>query len=155
MLVEITFLAFAAVTLASAIMVLRVKELVHGAVWLAGMLLGVAGIFLTVGGEFLATIQVLVYIGAVITLFLFTVMLTIPSEPKDPHELDLPPGVTVESVESLQSGMPMATGVGPYKDLAETNPRRPMKKPPTLYGVALADNEYGTDQTPSTKGDTK
>lgn len=155
MLVEITFLVFAAATLGSAFMVLRVKELVHAAVWLAAMLLSVAGIFLTLGGEFLATIQVLVYIGAVITLILFTVMLTTPAEAKDPHELNLPPGVSVESVEEIQSGMPMATGVGPYKDLAETNPRRPMKKPKDLYGVTLSDNEYATDQTPSTKGDAK
>ena len=155
MLVEISFLVLGALTLAAAIMVLRVRELVHAAVWLAVMMLGVAGIFLTLGAEFLATVQLLVYVGAVITLILFTVMLTIPIEPKDPHELELPPGVTVESVEELHRAVPEYTGVGPYKDLADTNPRRPQKKPPTLYGVALADNEYGTDQTPSTKGDAK
>ncbi|HUR68482.1 MAG TPA: NADH-quinone oxidoreductase subunit J [Candidatus Thermoplasmatota archaeon] len=155
MLVEITFFAFAALTLVSAIMVLRVKELVHAAVWLAGMLLAIAGIFLTLGGEFLATIQVLVYIGAVITLILFTVMLTTPTEAKDPHELNLPPGVSVESVEFIQSGMPADTGVGPYKDLAETNPRKPLKQPKNLYGVTLADNEYATDMTPTTKGESK
>ena len=153
MFAEITFLVMAAVVLASAIMVLRVKELVHATVWLAGMLLGVAGIFLTLGGEFLATIQVLVYIGAVITLILFTVMLTLPAEFKDPHQLNLPPGVTVESVEIIQSGMPDVTGVGPYKDLAETNPRKPLKKPANLYGVSLADNEYASDVTPSKKGE--
>ena len=155
MIAEVTFFAFAAFTLLSAVMVLRVKELVHAAVWLAGMLLGVAGVFLTIGAEFIATIQVLVYIGAVITLILFTVMLTTPAEIKDPHELNLPPGVHVESVEVIQSGMPAVTGVGPYKDLAETNPRKPLKQPKSLYGVALADNEYGTDQTPTTKGDPK
>lgn len=153
MFAEITFFLMAGVILVSAAMVLRTKELVHGTVWLAVMLFGVAGIFLTLGGEFLATIQVLVYVGAVITLILFTVMLTIPVEPKDPHELYLPPGVTVESIESIQSGMPLATGVGPYKDLADTNPRRPQKKPATLYGVSLADNEYASDVTPSTKGE--
>lgn len=153
MLVEIVFLTFGLFTLASAVMVLRVKELVHAAVWLAGMLLGIAGLFLTLGAEFLATIQVLVYIGAVITLILFTVMLTTPAEVKDPHELNLPPGVTVESVESIQSGMPAATGVGPFKDLADTNPRKPLQHPKNLYGVALADNEYASDVTPNTKGE--
>jgi NADH-quinone oxidoreductase subunit J len=153
MLLEIVFFTFGLFTLGSAVMVLRVKELVHAAVWLASMLLGIAGLFLTLGAEFLATIQVLVYIGAVITLILFTVMLTTPTEVKDPHELNLPPGVTVESVESIQSGMPAATGVGPYKDLAETNPRKPLKTPKDLYGVALADNEYASDVTPTTKGE--
>ena len=153
MIVEVTFILLALTTIASAIMVLRVKELVHATVWLATMLIAIAGIFLTLGGEFLATIQLLVYVGAVITLILFTVMLTLPTEPKDPHELNLPPGVTVESVEILQSGMPEVTGVGPYKDLAETNPRKPQKKPANLYGVSLADNEYASDVTPSTKGE--
>lgn len=155
MLVEITFLAMAGVVVASALMVLRAKELVHATVWLATMLFGVAGLFLTLGAEFLATIQVLVYVGAVITLILFTVMLTIPTEPKDVHELVLPPGVTVEKVEDLQSGMPLATGVGPYKDLADTNPRKPQRKPANLYGVSLADNDYATDVTPSNKEVTK
>lgn len=155
MFTEITFFVMAGVILASAIMVLRVRELVHATVWLAALLFGIAGIFLTVGGEFLATIQVLVYVGAVITLILFTVMLTIPTERKDPHELNLPPGVSIESIESIQSGMPAVTGVGPYKDLTDTNPRRPQKKPANLYGVNLADNEYASDMTPSKKGDAK
>ena len=156
MFVEITFILLALVVLASAIMVLRVKELVHGAVWLACMLLGVAGIFLTVGGEFLATIQLLVYVGAVITLILFTVMLTIPIERRDvPENIPLPPGVTIESIETIHRAVPTFTGVGPYKDLADTNPRKPLKTPPNLYGVALADDEYASDVTPSTKGDAK
>jgi NADH:ubiquinone oxidoreductase subunit 6 (subunit J) len=155
MFTEITFFVLAAFILVSAIMVLRTKELVHGTVWLAGLLFGVAGIFLTLGAEFLATVQVLVYVGAVITLILFTVMLTIPAEVKDPHEMNLPPGVSIESVQTIQSGMPLVTGVGPYKDLTDTNPRRPQKKPQNLYGVSLADNEYATDVTPSSKGDAK
>lgn len=156
MLVEIWTIVMGLVILASAIMVLRVKELVHATVWLATMLFGVAGIFLALGAEFLATIQVLVYVGAVITLILFTVMLTIPVDRKDvPPEMYIPPGVTVESIQDIQRATPAFTGVGPYKDLADTNPRRPMKKPANLYGVALADDEYASDVTPSTKGETK
>ncbi len=67
MIVEVFFIATAALVLVSAFMALRTRELIHATVWLALMLLGVAGVFLTVGGEFLATIQVLVYVGAVIT----------------------------------------------------------------------------------------
>lgn len=155
MIVEVTFILLALATIVSAIMVLRVKELVHATVWLATMLIAIAGIFLTLGGEFLATIQLLVYVGAVITLILFTVMLTIPTEVRDPHELNLPPGVSVESVEIIQSGMPALTGVGPFKDLQETNPRRPQKKPKNLYGVTLSDDDIASDVTPSSKGDEK
>ena len=40
---------------------------------------------------------------------------------------------------------------GPYKDLADTNPRRPLRKPANLYGVSLADGEYGTEYTDRSK----
>ena len=156
MLAEIGVVSMGILVLGSAVMVLRVKELVHGTVWLAAMLFGVAGLFLTLSAEFLATIQVLVYVGAVVTLILFTVMLTIPVDRRDvPPEIVVPPGVTVESIQDIQRAVPAFTGVGPYKDLADTNPRRPMKKPDNLYGVALADDEYGSDVTPSRKGETK
>ena len=152
MIVESVFIAMSALILVSAFMALRTRELIHATVWLAAMLLGVAGIFLTIGGEFLATIQVLVYVGAVITLILFTVMLTIPQEEEPQDVLDrLPPGVSVESVEVIQRAVPSFTGAGPYRDLDTTNPRRPQKKPDTLYGVALVDNEYGSDQTDRSK----
>lgn len=156
MLVEIWTIIMGVAVLGSAIMVLRVRELVHATVWLAAMLFGVAGLFLGLGAEFLATIQVLVYVGAVITLILFTVMLTIPVERKDvPADIVVPPGVTIESVQDIHRATPAFAGVGPYKDLADTNPRRPQKKPSNLYGVALADDEYATDVTPSTKGESK
>ena len=149
MIVEIVFILMSLLVLLSAFMALRTRELIHATVWLAAMLLGVAGVFLTLGGEFLATIQVLVYVGAVITLILFTVMLTIPADPEPQDILDrLPPGVSVENVEVIQRALPTFTGAGPYKDFsASLDPRRPLREPDTLYGVSLTDNEYGTDQT--------
>lgn len=156
MILEVTFLLMAALVLGSAMMALRARELIHATIWLALMLLGVAGVFLTVGGEFLATIQVLVYVGAVITLILFTVMLTTSDEKVGFIEgLNLPPGVTIESVEDLQTGTPAFSGTGPYADLKTTNPRRPQKVPESLYGVGLADNEYGTEFTPREKKEAK
>ena len=51
-------------------------NVVHAALWLVVVLAGVAVQFLFLGAEFVAVTQVLVYIGAVIVLFLFGVMLT-------------------------------------------------------------------------------
>ncbi len=152
MFVEITFAVLAIMIIGSALMVLFTRELVHATMWLAAMLLGVAGIFLTVGAEFLAVIQVLVYVGAVITLILFTVMLTIPEERVDFLEsLDLPPGISIESMGDLQRVTPATTGVGPYKNLKDTNPRLPLVEPKDLYGVSLAPGEYGTKKSPRDK----
>ena len=83
------FVALAAITIACGLMVTLAKRLVHAALWLAGVLLAVAGWFLYFGSEFLAGIQVLVYVGAILTLILFAVMWT--SEEEETGE-DTPPG---------------------------------------------------------------
>lgn len=56
------------------------RRLVHAALWLAVVLLAIAGFFLTLGEEFLAGIQVLVYVGAILTLILFAIMFTTEEE---------------------------------------------------------------------------
>ena len=148
--VEMTFVALAALVLVSALFAIRIESLMHATMMLTATFVGIAGIFLTLGAEFLAAIQVLVYVGAIITLVLFTVMLTAPSEGEaDLKDLELPFGVTVESVEALQSAKPAFTGVGPYKGLQETNPRKPTRVPATLEGVLLKDDVVGTAADPA------
>jgi NADH-quinone oxidoreductase subunit J len=49
---------------------------VHAALYLVLVLAGVAGIFILLAAEFLAIVQILVYIGAIVVLFLFGIMLT-------------------------------------------------------------------------------
>jgi NADH-quinone oxidoreductase subunit J len=74
--IDIVFVVISIVTILSSIMVVQAKKLVHSAVYLAGALIGTAGLFILLKAEFIAWIQVLVYVGAVITLILFTIMLT-------------------------------------------------------------------------------
>jgi NADH-quinone oxidoreductase subunit J len=141
------FLLFGAVILYSSFKVVSTRELVHATVWLAGALFGVAGLFLTLQEPFLAMIQVLVYVGAVITLFLFTVMLTIPRREDVTLEgIELPFGVTIEKIEDLDPETPRY-GHGPMKSFRDTNPRKPVLPPATLEGVALEDNRWGTETT--------
>lgn len=52
------------------------RDIFHSAVWLALSLLSVAGIYFYLDAEFLGIIQVLVYIGGIITLFIFAIKLT-------------------------------------------------------------------------------
>jgi NADH-quinone oxidoreductase subunit J len=73
---NITFGVIAAVMLVSAWRVVTTKNVVHAALYLVIVLAGVAAQFLLLGAEFIGVSQVLVYIGAVIVLFLFGVMLT-------------------------------------------------------------------------------
>ncbi len=72
----IAFLILSVFTILSAIMVIHSRNLIHSAVYLAGALIGTSGLFLLLKAEFVAWIQILVYVGAVITLILFTIMLT-------------------------------------------------------------------------------
>jgi NADH-quinone oxidoreductase subunit J len=74
--IDIVFVVISIVTILSSIMVVQAKKLVHSAVYLAGALIGTAGLFILLKAEFIAWIQVLVYVGAVVTLILFTIMLT-------------------------------------------------------------------------------
>jgi NADH-quinone oxidoreductase subunit J len=73
---NIFFGIIAAVMLVSAWRVVTTKNVVHAALYLVIVLAGVAAQFLLLGAEFIGVTQVLVYIGAVIVLFLFGIMLT-------------------------------------------------------------------------------
>ncbi len=60
----------------AAIRVVTTKNVVHAALYLVVVLAGVAGMYILLAAEFIAVVQVLVYIGAIIVLFLFGIMLT-------------------------------------------------------------------------------
>ena len=69
------FYVLAAMILFSAAVTITRRNAVHSAIWLVITLLGVAGLYLSVNAEFLAAVQVLVYIGGITVLFLFVIML--------------------------------------------------------------------------------
>jgi len=69
------FYIFAFITIASALMVITVRNPVHGVLFLILAFFNSAGLFILLGAEFLAMILVVVYVGAVMVLFLFVVMM--------------------------------------------------------------------------------
>ncbi len=73
---QIIFLFVAAITLASAVMVVSARRMMHAALWLVLALAGVAVIFAMLDAGFFAIVQVLVYIGAISILIIFAIMLT-------------------------------------------------------------------------------
>lgn len=75
MTAPILFFVFAIVALAAALGMLLSKNPVSSALWLILNLFCVAGLYLTMNAEFIAVIQVLVYAGAIMVLFLFVIML--------------------------------------------------------------------------------
>jgi NADH-quinone oxidoreductase subunit J len=73
---NIGFYIIAAGMLAGAFRVVTSNNVVHAALWLVVVLAGVAAQYILAAAEFVAVSQVLVYIGAVMVLFLFGIMLT-------------------------------------------------------------------------------
>ena len=73
---EVLFWLFAAVMSVSAIRVVTTSNVVHAALYLVATLLGAAIMFVLLYAEFVAWVQVLVYVGAIVVLMLFGLMLT-------------------------------------------------------------------------------
>jgi NADH-quinone oxidoreductase subunit J len=69
------FYLFAAVCVASAVMVIVSRNPVHSVLFLILAFVNASGLFVLMGAEFLAMILVIVYVGAVATLFLFVIMM--------------------------------------------------------------------------------
>ena len=74
-IVALFFYIFSAVMLASSLMVISSRNPVHSVLFLILAFLNGAGLFMLTGAEFLALILVVVYVGAVLVLFLFVVMM--------------------------------------------------------------------------------
>lgn len=70
------FYLFAAITVISAFLVVTSKNIVHAAFFLLFTFFGVAGVYVLLGADFIAVVQILVYVGGILILLLFGVMLT-------------------------------------------------------------------------------
>lgn len=75
MIEPLIFAVFALALIFSATMVVSVRQPVHAVLFLIWTFFNAAGLFLTLGAEFLSFILMIVYIGAVAVLFLFVVMM--------------------------------------------------------------------------------
>jgi NADH-quinone oxidoreductase subunit J len=73
---EYAFAVIAAVGSISAIAVVTARNVVHAALYLVVALLSVGATFLLLGAEFAGWVQILIYVGAIVILFLFGLMLT-------------------------------------------------------------------------------
>ena len=73
---EVLFSLLGIVTLGSAVLAVSTRQIVHAALWLVVALGGLAGCYLVLSAELVAVVQLLIYLGAVIVLLLFAVMVT-------------------------------------------------------------------------------
>jgi len=83
---KVLFIVFAAVALASALNILLQRNPLHGALSLIATLASLSAIYVTLHAQFLAAIQIVVYAGAIMVLFVFVIMLL--NVPKDQPQIE-------------------------------------------------------------------
>ncbi len=76
LLVTVGFYTLAALTVGAALVVAFSRNLVRSAFSLLGTFVGVAGLFAMLGSDFVAVMQLMIYVGGILVLILFAVMLT-------------------------------------------------------------------------------
>lgn len=76
LITEITFWILSLATVISAIAVVQLRDLFRSALFLIVTFLGVAGLFILLRAEFLAAVQVFIYVGAISVLIIFAILLT-------------------------------------------------------------------------------
>src|ERR687892_1893948 len=72
----VVFYLVAIITIGSALMVALSRNIIYSAFSLLGTFAGVAGLYIFLGADFVAAVQVLIYVGGILILILFAVMLT-------------------------------------------------------------------------------
>jgi NADH-quinone oxidoreductase subunit J len=78
---QVAFSYLAAASIATALLAITRANPIHSMLWVLALFLHVAGIFVLLGAQFLAAVQVIVYAGAILVFYLFFVMLLdLPSE---------------------------------------------------------------------------
>ncbi len=110
----------ALVILGSALGLVLKRNPIHGALFLVVNLGGIAALYLTLGAEFLAAAQVIVYAGAIMVLFVFAIMILIPGKEEtgpDPRRgyrlVAIPVGVALLAELGLIAARRVGTASGP------------------------------------------
>ncbi len=122
---HLAFWALAAMTLGGASMILISRNLIHAVIWLVMSMLGIAGLYLTLSADFIAVVQVLIYVGAISVLMLFAIMLT-PRAERDNSQtkISAPAGLVVLLVMIATMWVAVDTDWGPVRDGALTEQAR-------------------------------
>ena len=113
---SVFFWVFAIAAMIAALLTVLAKNAVHSAMFLISTLVAVAALFILLGAEFIAGVQILVYVGGVMVLFLFVIMLVnVSAEERGNEELFNRPAQVVASflfLFLLVFGMIKATSGG-------------------------------------------
>lgn len=122
-LIAVTFLS--ALILISACWVVALRNLFRAALSLGVVLIGVAGLFILLEAEFLAFVQILVYVGAILTLVVFAIMLTAKLQ-------------ATSAPAPRQPGLAAAASLGLFALLTSVTSSLALPQHPVVEAVSLA-----------------
>ncbi len=116
---HLAFWSLSAITIGGALMIIVSRNLIHAVVFLILSFIGVAGLFITLSADFLALVQILVYVGAIAVLMLFAILLT-PRAGRDNEENSLryPAMVLMGLVIAAGTFIALETDWGPMREAA-------------------------------------
>ena len=110
-----TFVVFGLTTLIGAIGTVAAQRLIHNALYLVVALGSVAAIYVLLSADFVAVVQILVYVGAIVILLLFAVMLT-PQQVELPATAPIGQQVAAGGIASLLFALiAVAVVLGPWR----------------------------------------
>lgn len=134
------FLYFAVIIAATSILVVALRNPIYSALSLLIMFFHVAGLYITLHAEFLAAVQIVVYAGAILVLYLFVVMLLNLKQDDRYHQQWPVAGVAGGALALEALVLTMAGG--------RSTPSEPVNTPETVEGIgnteALGDLLYST-----------
>ena len=105
-MIDLVFTAIGVVVVLAAILALEAKELIYGAISLGVMMLGIAALYLLLNATLIAMFQITIYIGAIIVLILFTIVL-VRRTPGEHQEEERP----IEKIIAVIAGVTLFGGV--------------------------------------------
>jgi NADH-quinone oxidoreductase subunit J len=136
---SILFYFFAAIAVGGAVLTVTSRNAVHSAIFLITSLLATAGIFLQLRAEFLFIVQIILYIGGIMVLFVFVIMLV--NLEVALHQIQFARqkwvGLVVALALAAQVGLMFwSTGKMPMQGLLLSSPAAADKLPPNSEAVA-------------------
>lgn len=102
----VAFVFFGALALASALATVALRSPIRSAVGLFAHVLSLAGLYMILSAHFLVAVQLIVYVGAVVVLFVFVIMMLGPaSDPDADNDAQLPRGIGALALGLVGAGL--------------------------------------------------
>ena len=121
-MVDLVFWIVVGVTIGSAVMVVQSKQLLYSAIALLFTFVGVAGLYIFLWADFIAAVQIVVYVGGILVLIVFGIMLTNKITSVNISHTSVQRGIGATVVLGILAGIGFMIINTPWYQVAATEP---------------------------------